>query len=216
MRAVGIRRRTRGWSASTTRARRSNSRGRTRSGISNGTARNGRISPRRFFRERILGAGQRLRTERALSRRQVEDVVRGGSQSGRLPGAGLCGESERAHGLVGSPDGVRAGRKSFRFLRGSRARRRIRRGVRAGERRQGRSAEDRTVVVPRGGAFAHISQWSEAVRISGAGPWKPVLVYSDTDPKKMLVFHDNTYPNTSGVGMPMHFTIDCLEVERPG
>ena len=60
-----------------------------------------------------------------------------------------------------------------------------------------------------------ISQWSEPVRIAEAGPWKPVLVYGE-DLRKMFVFHDNTYPNTSGVGMPMHFTIDCLEMERPG
>jgi hypothetical protein len=57
-----------------------------------------------------------------------------------------------------------------------------------------------------------ISEWSEAVRISDAGPWKPVLVF---DGKKMFVFHDNTYPNTTGVGMPMHFTIDCVEMDRP-
>ncbi len=57
-----------------------------------------------------------------------------------------------------------------------------------------------------------ISDWSEAVRIAGPGAWKPVLVY---DAGKMFVFHDNTYPNTSGVGMPVHFTIDCLERERP-
>ncbi len=60
-----------------------------------------------------------------------------------------------------------------------------------------------------------ISQWSEPVRIAEAGLWKPVLLYGETDPRKMFVFHDNTYPNTSGVGMPMHFTIDCLEVDRP-
>jgi hypothetical protein len=59
-----------------------------------------------------------------------------------------------------------------------------------------------------------MSNWTEPVRISGAGPWKPVLVFGETN--TMFVFHDNTYPNTSGVGMPMHFTIDCLEVERPG
>jgi hypothetical protein len=61
-----------------------------------------------------------------------------------------------------------------------------------------------------------ISDWSEPVRVSGPGPWKPVLLFDEANPKKMFVFHDNTYPNTSGVGMPMYFTIECLEVDRPG
>ena len=61
-----------------------------------------------------------------------------------------------------------------------------------------------------------VGDWSEAVRISEAGPWKPVLCFGEVDANKMFVFHDNTYPNTSGVGMPMHFTIDCLEMDRPG
>ncbi len=61
----------------------------------------------------------------------------------------------------------------------------------------------------------NISEWSDAVRISGAGPWKPVLRYGDTDPKKMFVFHDHAYPNAGGPGMP-NFTIDCLEMDRPG
>ncbi len=60
-----------------------------------------------------------------------------------------------------------------------------------------------------------IADWSEPVRIAGAGPWKPVLIFDEANPKKMFVFHDNTYPNTSGAGMPFHFTIDCLEMERP-
>jgi hypothetical protein len=59
-----------------------------------------------------------------------------------------------------------------------------------------------------------ISDWSGPVRISNAGPWKPVLVYSEADPKKMFVFSDNTYPNAAGPGMPI-FTIDCLEMDRP-
>lgn len=58
-----------------------------------------------------------------------------------------------------------------------------------------------------------ISDWSEAVRISDAGPWKPVLLFDEA--KKMFVFHDNTYPNTSGTGMSMHFTIDCIQMDRP-
>ncbi len=59
-----------------------------------------------------------------------------------------------------------------------------------------------------------ISDWSEPVRISDAGPWKPVLLYGETDSKRMFVFHDNTYPNPAGPGMPI-FTIDCQEMKRP-
>jgi hypothetical protein len=61
----------------------------------------------------------------------------------------------------------------------------------------------------------NISDWSEPVRISGPGPWKPVLCYGETDPKKMFVFCDGAYPNTTGVGIPIHFTLDCLEIDRP-
>jgi hypothetical protein len=55
-----------------------------------------------------------------------------------------------------------------------------------------------------------ISDWSEPVRISVPGPWKPVLVYGERDPAKMFVFHDGVYPHSTGAGMP-NFTIDCLE-----
>ena len=55
-----------------------------------------------------------------------------------------------------------------------------------------------------------ISDWTEPVRISEAGPWKPVLIH---DGKKTFVFHDNAYPNPGGPGMPI-FTIDCLELDR--
>jgi hypothetical protein len=60
-----------------------------------------------------------------------------------------------------------------------------------------------------------MADWSEPVRISGPGPWKPVLVYGESDPAKMFVFHDGIYPHSTGAGMP-NFTIDCLEVDRPG
>lgn len=62
----------------------------------------------------------------------------------------------------------------------------------------------------------NISEWSEPVRISGPGPWKPCLRYGGNDPRRMLVFCDGSYPRTSGSGIPIHFTIDCLELERPG
>jgi len=60
-----------------------------------------------------------------------------------------------------------------------------------------------------------IAAWSEPLRISGPGPWKPVLVYGEADPRKMLVFYDDQYANTSGVGIPIHFTLNCLEMDRP-
>ena len=62
---------------------------------------------------------------------------------------------------------------------------------------------------------ARISDWSEPVRVSGPGPWKPCLRYGETAPDKMLIFCDGAYPNTSGAGIPMHFTLDSLEANRP-
>lgn len=61
----------------------------------------------------------------------------------------------------------------------------------------------------------HISDWSEPLQISGPGPWKPVLRYAEDDPRKMLVFYDGVYPNTTGAGIPVHFTLNCLEMDRP-
>lgn len=60
-----------------------------------------------------------------------------------------------------------------------------------------------------------MSDWSEPVRISEPGYWKPVLRYGETDPEKMFVFCDGVTPNTSGKGMPFYFTIDCIEQDRP-
>jgi len=60
-----------------------------------------------------------------------------------------------------------------------------------------------------------MKDWTEPVRISGPGPWKPVLRYGETDLRRMFVFHDNQYPNTTGFGIPFHFTLDCLEIDRP-
>lgn len=62
---------------------------------------------------------------------------------------------------------------------------------------------------------SNIADWSEPVQIAGPGPWKPVLRYGETDPKEMFVFYDGAYPNTSGVGIPIHFTLECIQVERP-
>jgi hypothetical protein len=60
-----------------------------------------------------------------------------------------------------------------------------------------------------------ISNWSKPVRISGPGPWKPVLRYGEADPGKMYVFYDDAYPNTLGAGMPLHFTLNCIQTDRP-
>jgi hypothetical protein len=60
-----------------------------------------------------------------------------------------------------------------------------------------------------------VADWSEPVRISGSGPWKPCARHGETDPKTLFVFCDGAYPNVSGTGIPMHFTIDCIEVEQP-
>jgi len=61
----------------------------------------------------------------------------------------------------------------------------------------------------------HIADWSKPVRITEPGPWKPSFGYEETDPHTLFVFYDNSYPNTSGQGMPMHFTLECLQIERP-
>jgi len=60
-----------------------------------------------------------------------------------------------------------------------------------------------------------ISDWSEPVRLCGPGPWKPVLRYGELDPQRMFVFYDDQYPNTTGIGIPIHFTLNCLEMDRP-
>ena len=61
----------------------------------------------------------------------------------------------------------------------------------------------------------NMADWSEPVKICGPGPWKPCVRYGEIDLKKMFVFCDGALPNTSGIGMPVHFTLDCLEIERP-
>jgi len=60
-----------------------------------------------------------------------------------------------------------------------------------------------------------LSDWSDPVRITGPGPWKPCLQYAEPGSEEMFVFCDDAYPNTSGHGIPVHFTIDCLETSRP-
>lgn len=31
----------------------------------------------------------------------------------------------------------------------------------------------------------------------------------------MFVFDNIAYPNASGIGMPRHFILECLQIERP-
>lgn len=59
------------------------------------------------------------------------------------------------------------------------------------------------------------TDWSEPVRVAESGPWKPCLRYGEASAKTMFIFCDGAYPNTSGAGIPLHFTIDCLEADRP-
>jgi hypothetical protein len=61
----------------------------------------------------------------------------------------------------------------------------------------------------------NIADWSEPVRISEPGPWKPVLRYGENDPNKMFVFHDGVYLIPAGSGSPFSFTLHCREIERP-
>jgi hypothetical protein len=60
-----------------------------------------------------------------------------------------------------------------------------------------------------------IAYWSEPVRLCGPGPWKPVLRYGEIDPQRMFVFYDGQHPNPTGIGIPIHFTLNCLEIDRP-
>jgi hypothetical protein len=59
------------------------------------------------------------------------------------------------------------------------------------------------------------SRWSEPVRISDPGPWKPVLRYDPAGSRSMFVFHNGAYPNARPGEIPFHFTIECLEIDRP-
>jgi hypothetical protein len=60
-----------------------------------------------------------------------------------------------------------------------------------------------------------MADWSEPVRISEPGPWKPCVRYSETDPQKIFVFYDATYSSPQWSAMPFYFTVDCIEIPRP-
>ena len=66
------------------------------------------------------------------------------------------------------------------------------------------------------------SDWSEPVQIMTAaprdwhvGPWKPSWRYSESDPRRMLVFFDGLRRKDEPGGFPFAFTLGCLEITRP-
>ncbi len=66
------------------------------------------------------------------------------------------------------------------------------------------------------------SDWSEPVQIMDAedrgwhaGPWKPSVRYSESDPNKMFVFFDGIYRTNEPSPFPFVFTSGCLEIQRP-
>ena len=71
-------------------------------------------------------------------------------------------------------------------------------------------------------ASPHRSDWSAPVQIMTAadrgwhaGPWKPSLQYSESGPRRMLVFFDGAYTKNEPGGFPLVFTQGCLEIEPP-
>jgi hypothetical protein len=62
---------------------------------------------------------------------------------------------------------------------------------------------------------AKVSDWSEPIRVWPAGPWKPVLRYSETDSGKMLIFCNGIVINYANKDSPFGFTVDCIETSRP-
>jgi hypothetical protein len=68
-----------------------------------------------------------------------------------------------------------------------------------------------------------LSRWSEPVQIINAedhgwhtGPWKPSIHYSETNPKRLLVFFDGIYRKNEPGPFPFAFTLGCLELEWLG
>lgn len=55
----------------------------------------------------------------------------------------------------------------------------------------------------------------DAVRLPRAGSWKPVLRCSEIDPQRMFIFYDGAYPSTPEDVIPINFTLNCLEIDRP-
>jgi hypothetical protein len=69
---------------------------------------------------------------------------------------------------------------------------------------------------------ADMSAWSSPVQIMTAedcgwhaGPWKPSVLYGETDPNRMFVFFDGLYAKKEASPFPYAFTMGCLEIERP-
>jgi hypothetical protein len=68
---------------------------------------------------------------------------------------------------------------------------------------------------------ADLRDWSRPVQIMTAenrkwhaGPWKPSVRYSDTDPNRLFVFFDGLYPTGGGGPFPYAFTLGCVEFDR--
>src|SRR5579884_2443635 len=59
----------------------------------------------------------------------------------------------------------------------------------------------------------NIADWSEPVRLTDPGPWKPVPRYDDAHPNRLFVFYDGAYTDAAGRGF--NFTLNCLEIDRP-
>ncbi|MGH9581949.1 MAG: hypothetical protein ACRD4O_03305, partial [Bryobacteraceae bacterium] len=65
------------------------------------------------------------------------------------------------------------------------------------------------------------SDWSRPVQIMTAedrgwhaGPWKPSVQYSETDPNRMFVFFDGLYRTDKAGPFPYAFTLGCLEIMK--
>ncbi len=55
----------------------------------------------------------------------------------------------------------------------------------------------------------------DAVRLPRAISWKPVLRHGEITPQRMLIFYDGVYPSTPEDVIPINFTLNCLEIDRP-
>jgi len=69
---------------------------------------------------------------------------------------------------------------------------------------------------------SNLPDWSAPIRIMTAedrgwhsGPWKPSVLHSEADPRRMLVFFDGMYKKNEPGPFPCAFTLGCLEMERP-
>jgi hypothetical protein len=73
-----------------------------------------------------------------------------------------------------------------------------------------------------GAPHGDLKQWSEPVQIMTAadrgwhtGPWKPSLVFDETNPQRAFIFFDGLYNTGAGGPFPFAFTLGCLEIDLP-